>query len=84
MLTHATLLATLHNLSRLSPALNNLKIFISIRAQENIGDVLKLLNFFRRYRGEAYTGFWWENLRERDHWRDPGVDGRILKYFFKK
>jgi len=28
--------------------------------------------------GEAYTGFWWGNLRERNHWRDPGVDGRII------
>jgi hypothetical protein len=26
-------------------------------------------------RGEVYTGFWWENLRERDHSEDPGVDG---------
>jgi hypothetical protein len=29
-------------------------------------------------RGEAYTGFWWENLRERDRLEDPGVDGRII------
>jgi len=26
-------------------------------------------------RGEAYTGFWWGNLRERDHLGDQGVDG---------
>ena len=32
----------------------------------------------RMGRGEAYTGFWWENLRERDHLGDPGVNGRIL------
>jgi len=29
-------------------------------------------------RGEVYTGFWWGNLRERDHLEDPGVDGRII------
>jgi hypothetical protein len=31
-----------------------------------------------RGRGEACTGFWRRNLRERDHWRDQGVDGRII------
>jgi hypothetical protein len=29
-------------------------------------------------RGEAYTGFWWGNLRERGHLEDPDVDGRII------
>jgi hypothetical protein len=26
----------------------------------------------------VYTGFLWENLRERDHLEAPGVDGRII------
>jgi len=31
-----------------------------------------------RGRGEVYTGFWWGNLRERDHLEDPSVGGRII------
>jgi hypothetical protein len=27
---------------------------------------------------EVHTGFWWENLRKRDHLKDRGVDGRIM------
>jgi hypothetical protein len=35
--------------------------------------------------GEKHTGFWWANLRERDHLEDPGVDGRItLKWIFER
>jgi len=31
------------------------------------------------------TGFCWGNLRERDRFGDPGVDGRIiLRWIFKK
>jgi hypothetical protein len=38
-------------------------------------------------RGEAYTGFWWGNMKERDHVGDPGVDGRIIiiiRWIFRK
>jgi hypothetical protein len=36
-------------------------------------------------RGDAYRGFWWGNLNERDHLRDPGIDGRIiLRWIFRK
>jgi hypothetical protein len=36
-------------------------------------------------RGEVDAGFWWENLKERDHLENLGVDGSImLKYIFKK
>jgi len=36
-------------------------------------------------RGEAYTGFWWGNLRENDHLGDPGIDWRIiLRWIFRK
>jgi hypothetical protein len=35
--------------------------------------------------GEACIGFWWGNLRIRDHWGHPGVDGRIiLRCIFRK
>jgi len=39
----------------------------------------------RMGRGEAYTGFWWGNLKERDHLEDPDVDERvILRWIFRK
>ena len=34
---------------------------------------------------EKYTEFWMENLDERDHMEDIGLDGKvILKFIFKK
>ena len=39
----------------------------------------------RMGRGEAYTGFWWEDPREKDHLGDSGVDGRKkLRWIFRK
>jgi len=36
-------------------------------------------------RVEVYTGFWWGNLRERDHLVDAGMHGRIiLRWIFRK
>jgi hypothetical protein len=39
----------------------------------------------RMGRGEAYTGFWWGNMRERDNLEDLGVNGRtILRRIFRR
>jgi len=33
----------------------------------------------------VYTGFWWGNIRERNHLEGLGVDGRIiLRWIFRK
>jgi len=29
-------------------------------------------------KAEVYTGFWWGIPRERDHFEEPGIDGRII------
>jgi len=36
-------------------------------------------------KGEGCTGFWWGDLRERDHWGGPDTDGRIiLRWIFQE
>jgi hypothetical protein len=36
-------------------------------------------------KGDVHIGFWWENLMERNHLEDLGIDSRvILKWIFKK
>jgi len=35
--------------------------------------------------GEVHAGFWWDNLRERDHFEDLDVDGRLIfKWIVRK
>jgi len=35
--------------------------------------------------GEGCTGYWWGNLRVRDHWEGSDADGRIiLRWIFRK
>ena len=29
-------------------------------------------------REKVHAGFWWGNLRAKDHMEDPGIDGRII------
>jgi hypothetical protein len=39
----------------------------------------------RMGRGEAYSGFWWGNMKKRDYLGDPDVDERIiLRWMLRK
>jgi hypothetical protein len=47
-------------------------------------DVTNLTVAFRHF-ANVSKGFWLGNLRDRNHWGDPDVDGRIiLRWIFRK
>ena len=39
---------------------------------------MRWAGYAARMEEEVRTGFWWVNLRERNHLEDPGVDGVII------
>jgi hypothetical protein len=69
----------LHNeeFNDLNPSPNIIRV-INSRRMGRVGHVARMV------REEVHTGFWWGNLRERDHLEDPGVDRRItLRWIFR-
>jgi hypothetical protein len=60
-------------------SLPNLVRVIKSRRMRWAGHVVRIVG------GEVCTGIWWGNLRDKDRWREPGVDGRIiLGWTFRK
>jgi hypothetical protein len=39
--------------------------------------IIRLINVARMGRSGMHRGFWWESQKERDHWEDLDVGGRI-------
>jgi hypothetical protein len=51
---------------------------LELLEEENYNVLREVVLDLSNQEGEVLTGFWWGNLREGDHLKDPGVDGRIM------
>ena len=67
-------------------SLSRFSIYFKTRYEYVVSNTIeKKVKVARMGGGEAYTGFWWGNLRESDHLGGPGIDGRmILGCIFRK
>ena len=62
---------------------HNLPAFWMSSEEKEMGGACSARGGERKW--EAYTGFWWGNLKERDRLGDLGLDGRtVLRRIFKK
>ena len=61
----------------------SVEVFIKIDAEEAVSAEM-IVHEIVQLIPDHDTGFWWDNLTERDHLQYVSVDGRRIKCIFKK